>query len=248
MPGRSREDAVLNPDFSDMLSALSDEGAEYLLVGAYAVAVHGIPRATGDLDLWVRISAENAARVRRALARFGAPLSDRSEADLRTAGTVVQIGIPPRRIDLLTSLDGISSRRRRTPEAAAAHAGLRDDVDSFLPPAQMTVIRFASGLFARPGALMIRSVGGKLDFGSDVTRTQSQFTQRSDSGEADTRIRVIQEFREDIDRTVVLHVAQTLDDALTRASIARVARQANHLVKDSIICQNGKRVSDRPSP
>jgi len=60
---------VLNPDFRDMLSALSDEGADYLLVGAYAVAVHGIPRATGDLDLWVRVSAQNAARVLRALAR-----------------------------------------------------------------------------------------------------------------------------------------------------------------------------------
>jgi hypothetical protein len=107
MRGRSREGAVLNPDFRDMLSALSDEGADYLLVGAYAVAVHGIPRATGDLDLWVRVSAENAARVRRALARFGAPLNDVRESDLTSPGTVVQIGVAPRRIDLLTTLDGL---------------------------------------------------------------------------------------------------------------------------------------------
>ena len=98
---------MLNPDFRDMLSALADERADYLLVGAYAVAVHGIPRATGDLDLWIRVSPENAARVLRALARFGAPLTDVSEADLTGRGTVVQIGVAPRRIDLLTTLDGL---------------------------------------------------------------------------------------------------------------------------------------------
>jgi len=107
MRGPSWEGAVLNPDFRDILSALSDESADYLLVGAYAVAVHGIPRATGDLDLWVRVSAENAARVLRALARFGAPLNDVREADLTSPGMVVQIGVAPRRIDLLTTLDGL---------------------------------------------------------------------------------------------------------------------------------------------
>ena len=98
---------MLNPDFRDMLSALSDESAEYLLVGAYAVAVHGLPRATGDLDLWIRVSAHNAACVLRALARFGAPLQDVREADLVRPGTVVQIGVAPRRIDLLTTLDAL---------------------------------------------------------------------------------------------------------------------------------------------
>ena len=98
---------MLNPDFRDMLSALSDEGAEYLLVGAYAVAVHGIPRATGDLDLWIRVSSQNAGRVLRALARFGAPVTDVGAADLTRAGTVVQIGVAPRRIDLLTTLDAL---------------------------------------------------------------------------------------------------------------------------------------------
>jgi hypothetical protein len=72
----------MNSDFSDMLSALSAEGAEYLLIGAYAMAVHGVPRATGDIDVWVRPSPENADRVLRALARFGAPLGDLRAADL----------------------------------------------------------------------------------------------------------------------------------------------------------------------
>jgi hypothetical protein len=99
---------LLNPDFRDMLSALSAEQAEYLLVGAYAVAVHGLPRATGDLDVWIRSSEDNARRVWRALARFGAPLSGLHEADLQTPGVVVQIGVAPRRIDLLTAIDAVT--------------------------------------------------------------------------------------------------------------------------------------------
>jgi len=90
-----------------MLSALSEAGAEYLLVGAYALAVHGHPRATGDIDIWVRPTPENAGRVLRAVARFGAPVRDLSATDLATPGTVFQIGVPPRRIDLMTSIDGV---------------------------------------------------------------------------------------------------------------------------------------------
>ena len=99
---------MLNPDFAEMLRALSAESADYLLVGAYAMAAHGVPRATGDIDVWVRPSRENARRVLRALGRFGAPLFDLSAQDLSRDGTVFQLGVPPRRIDLLTSIDGIT--------------------------------------------------------------------------------------------------------------------------------------------
>jgi len=98
----------LNPDFRDMLSTFGDEQVEYLVVGAYALAAHGRPRATGDLDLWVRPTAANAARVWRALARFGAPLEGLSQGDLAAEGNVVQIGVAPRRVDVLTSIDGVS--------------------------------------------------------------------------------------------------------------------------------------------
>lgn len=98
----------MNPDFSDMLSALSAEGVEYLLVGAYAMAVHGVPRATGDIDVWVRPSAENAARALRALARYGAPLGDLEAADLGSEGMVFQIGVAPNRVDVITSIDGVT--------------------------------------------------------------------------------------------------------------------------------------------
>lgn len=98
---------MLNPDFRDILSAFCEERVEFLLVGAYALAVHGIPRATGDIDLWVRPSDENAERVLRALATFGAPLSGISASDFKTRDTVLQIGVSPRRIDILTTLDAV---------------------------------------------------------------------------------------------------------------------------------------------
>jgi hypothetical protein len=99
---------LLNPDYRDILSAFSDEKVEYLLVGAYALAAHGFVRATGDIDLWVRPSRENAARVMRALAVFGAPLSEVSVHDFVEPGIVFQLGVAPRRIDILTVIDGVN--------------------------------------------------------------------------------------------------------------------------------------------
>lgn len=86
---------------------VSAADARFLVVGAYAAALHSRPRATGDLALWVEPTLEKAARVVRALKAFGAPLQDVTEADLATQGMVYQIGVPPRRIDLLTSLTGL---------------------------------------------------------------------------------------------------------------------------------------------
>jgi hypothetical protein len=107
MHGPSRE-SLLNPDFRDMLSILSEEGVEFLVVGAYAMAAHGLPRATGDMDIWVRCSEENAQRVWRALKRFGAPLLNLMLEDLKTPDIVFQIGVAPNRIDVLTSIAGVS--------------------------------------------------------------------------------------------------------------------------------------------
>jgi hypothetical protein len=90
-----------------MLSALSAAKADYLVVGAYALAAHGFPRATGDIDLWVRPTKENATRVWQALAEFGAPLSRIVVDDFATPDIVYQIGLAPRRIDLLTSISGL---------------------------------------------------------------------------------------------------------------------------------------------
>jgi hypothetical protein len=79
----------MNRDFVEMLSALSAAGADYLIVGAYAMAAHGWPRATGDIDIWVRPTPDNAARVLRALEAYGAPLFDLSADDLTRPDTAV---------------------------------------------------------------------------------------------------------------------------------------------------------------
>jgi hypothetical protein len=99
---------LLNPDFRDMLSALHAENAEFLIVGSYAVAAYGGQRATADIDIWVRPSAENSLRVMRALARFGAPTAQLKAQDFQTDDLVFQMGNPPWRIDILTSIDGVS--------------------------------------------------------------------------------------------------------------------------------------------
>jgi hypothetical protein len=101
------ETAVLNPDFRDMLSAFIEQGVEFLVVGGYAMAAHHLPRATKDLDLWVHPSAENADRVLRALDAFGAPRHGLTAADLKAQGTIYQVGVPPNRIDVITTVDGV---------------------------------------------------------------------------------------------------------------------------------------------
>lgn len=98
---------MLLKDFRDMLSALSEAGAEYLVVGAHALANHGLVRATRDLDCWINPTDENAQRVYHALQVFGAP-SWISLDDLKSPNRVIQIGVEPVRIDLLTSIDGVS--------------------------------------------------------------------------------------------------------------------------------------------
>jgi hypothetical protein len=83
------------------------EDVKFLLVGAYAMAAHGYPRATMDIDLWVMPSPDNAAAVLRALRKFGAPLQGLSLSDLQKDDTVFQIGVAPRRIDILTGASGL---------------------------------------------------------------------------------------------------------------------------------------------
>jgi hypothetical protein len=90
-----------------MLSALSAAGAEVLVVGDHALAAHGYPRATGDLDIWVRPTGENADRVCQAIVNYGAPRRHLSRDDFCTPDTVYQIGVAPNRIDILTSIDGV---------------------------------------------------------------------------------------------------------------------------------------------
>jgi hypothetical protein len=100
----------VNEDFRDLLAALLGAEACFLVVGAHAMAVHGVPRATGDLDVWVAGDPANADRVWSALLAFGAPVAAMgvSRDDLTQPDRVVQIGLPPRRIDILTSISGVA--------------------------------------------------------------------------------------------------------------------------------------------
>ncbi|MBL8274917.1 MAG: nucleotidyltransferase [Xanthomonadales bacterium] len=107
---------MLNPDYRDLLSAFANSRVEFVLVGAYAMAAHGQPRATMDIDLLVRPTAENVARMVAALREFGAPEGSIDAQALGTPGMVVQIGVAPRRVDLLTRLTGVAT------DAAFAHA------------------------------------------------------------------------------------------------------------------------------
>ncbi|MEM9462210.1 MAG: nucleotidyltransferase [Myxococcota bacterium] len=100
----------LPDDFRDLLVSLADAKVRFLVVGGYAVAFHGHARATKDLDIYVEPGADNAARVERGLTDFGAPLRTLGirRDDFEHPGTIVQLGVPPLRIDLLTTADGIS--------------------------------------------------------------------------------------------------------------------------------------------
>lgn len=98
----------MNQDFLDLLRAFVDHDVRFLIVGAYALGVHGRPRATGDLDVWVDPTPENAVRVMRALAAFGAPLTQITADEFSRPGVVFQMGLPPVRIDVLTELSGLT--------------------------------------------------------------------------------------------------------------------------------------------
>lgn len=97
----------MNRDFCELLSELSAAEARFLIVGAYALALHARPRATGDLDLWIEPTPENAVRVLEALRRFGAPAGGLTAEDFTTPEMVIQFGVEPGRVDLLTSLTGL---------------------------------------------------------------------------------------------------------------------------------------------
>lgn len=97
----------MSRDQIDAILAFLEEKVEFLIVGAHALAVHSVPRATGDLDIFIRATPENADRVWRALAKFGAPLRDVTREDFASPDVVFQIGVPPARIDVITQISGV---------------------------------------------------------------------------------------------------------------------------------------------
>jgi len=98
---------VLNPDFREFIESLNVNGVRYLVVGGYAVALHGHPRYTQDIDVWIQRDEENAARLIRALADFGFGSLELGVEDFLVPDQIVQLGYAPNRIDILTTLPGV---------------------------------------------------------------------------------------------------------------------------------------------
>ena len=121
---------MLNEDYKEMLQCLADEDVKFLLVGAYALAAHGYPRATMDIDIWVMPSSDNAAAVLRALARFGAPLHGLTIGDLQKDDTIFQIGVAPRRIDIITGASGLQFEEAFSHSSAIEIEGIEVHIPS----------------------------------------------------------------------------------------------------------------------
>jgi predicted nucleotidyltransferase len=99
---------MLNEDYKEMLQLLLEEQVDFMIVGAYALGTHGYPRATGDIDIWVKPDKQNSKKLYKALAKFGAPLGQIQIDEFSTEGVIFQIGVIPRRIDIITKIDGVT--------------------------------------------------------------------------------------------------------------------------------------------
>jgi hypothetical protein len=124
----------MNSDFKDLLRIFNEHKVRYLVVGGYAVIKYTEPRYTKDLDVWVEASPKNARAVFAALRRFGAPLTNVSSQDLAKEGWIYQMGRPPARVDILTSIEGVRfsdawpNRAASDFEGIAAHVISRQDL------------------------------------------------------------------------------------------------------------------------
>jgi len=99
---------ILNPDFKDFVKLLTENKVEYLIVGGYAVGIHGYPRYTGDLDIWINDTTENARLVLKCVEDFGFASYNLAVSDFTKPGNIIQLGYPPVRIDIINQADGVN--------------------------------------------------------------------------------------------------------------------------------------------
>ena len=116
---------MLNEDYKEMLQILLNNEVKFLIVGAYAMGAHGYPRATGDFDIWVEASTKNSKKIYKSLSEFGAPLSDITEKTFAEEGIFFQIGVAPRRIDIITHIDGVIFKEAYQTKETIEIEGLR---------------------------------------------------------------------------------------------------------------------------
>jgi len=116
---------MLNKDYKEMLQHFLKEKVDFIVVGAYALAAHGYPRATGDIDLFVKPDKNNSKNVYQALKKFGAPLHQIKSSDFEQEDIIFQIGVIPRRIDIITSISGVSFEDAKSDISYAEVEGLK---------------------------------------------------------------------------------------------------------------------------
>jgi predicted nucleotidyltransferase len=120
---------VLNQDFQEFIQSLNDNQVRYLVVGGYAVALHGHPRYTKDIDVWIEISPDNATRMVKALDQFGFASLGLKEQDFLVPDQIIQLGYPPSRIDVISTLEGVDFE---TCYAARVEVKIDDVMVSFI--------------------------------------------------------------------------------------------------------------------
>jgi len=111
-------------DFKELLELFNEHNVEYMIVGAYALAYHGVPRFTGDIDIFVHSTSENAQKILSALTDFGFGSLNLSIDDFKNPDSVVQLGVPPIRIDIITSISGVSWEEADTGKEKGMYADL----------------------------------------------------------------------------------------------------------------------------
>ncbi|MBU4199716.1 MAG: hypothetical protein KKG09_00615 [Verrucomicrobia bacterium] len=114
----------IQQDFKELLALFNELGVEYLIVGAYALAFHGAPRFTGAIDIFVKPDPENAQRVLLAVKQFGFDFPNLTAEDFKNPDKVVQLGVPPVRIDLITSITGVSWEEAKSHKAPGTFGDL----------------------------------------------------------------------------------------------------------------------------
>ena len=115
---------MLNQDFKEFIQSLNDSGVRYLVVGGYAVALHGYPRYTKDMDVWVDMTADNASKILKALDQFGFGSLGVNESDFIVPNQMLQLGYPPGRIDILTTIPGVEFSESYTARAVVEVDGV----------------------------------------------------------------------------------------------------------------------------
>lgn len=116
---------MLNQDFKEFIQSLNDNQVRYLVVGGYAVALHGYPRYTKDIDIWIQLAPKNASRIISALEQFGFGSLGLKEQDFLAPDTIIQLGYPPRRIDLLTTMLGVDFDQCFTAKVVVEMGGIK---------------------------------------------------------------------------------------------------------------------------